>query len=562
MASRMLGLDVGTNAVRAVEVSLRRSGPVVERMGQVSLPIGAVQGGEVIDVGAVSAALKRLWREAGFTTKSVVVGVANQRVVARMTEVPALPEDELRSSLRYQVQDLIPIPVDDAQLDFQVIERLPGADGEQDRLRILLVAAHHEMLRSLLAALAGANLTANRIDLVPFALIRALHDPIAWLDDDRLIGGEEVIVAVGAGVTNVVVHDNGVPRFVRTLPTGGAEVTSAFASELGIDVDEAEGIKRGHVDGTATADLGRLGEISSAAIEPLVAEVVGSLDYHLGQGDDARLRHAVVTGGGARLEALTDRLADHLVVPVDRATPFRGASVGDVGMSSEVVAESGDLFTVAFGLALSGQSLAGEGRRITLLPSEVLARNAERRQSVLAGAGVAGVAAGLLALSLVRGAAVNAAVDDAEQAEQRVAALETQVGALREVETLQSDLATRGQMVAATLANDVAWPRLLQEIATLLPDDVWLESFSGSRDAGETPTEGGVGNFQVAAQGVDHTSTARWLIRIGGLPSVTGLWVPSSAKGNDEGLVSFSSDGALTPTAISERATRFVEVAR
>jgi type IV pilus assembly protein PilM len=172
MAGKVVGLDIGTHAVRAAEVSFGRGLPTLERFGQVALPFGAVSGGEVVDAAAVSSALRRLWKEAGLSSKKVVVGVANQRVVARTAELPAMPDAELRSALKYQVQELIPIPVDDAVLDHQVIERVTGDDG-RETLRLLVVAAHKDMLRSLLAALEGAGLAAKRIDYIPFALVRA-----------------------------------------------------------------------------------------------------------------------------------------------------------------------------------------------------------------------------------------------------------------------------------------------------------------------------------------------------------------------------------------------------
>src|SRR5207248_4633929 len=101
MASEVIGLDIGTHAVRAVELSLGRGRPVVRRMGQVTVPPGAVSAGEIIDASEVSAALKRLWKEVGFRSTSVIVGVANSRVVARMAELPDLPDAERRTSLRY-----------------------------------------------------------------------------------------------------------------------------------------------------------------------------------------------------------------------------------------------------------------------------------------------------------------------------------------------------------------------------------------------------------------------------------------------------------------------------
>ena len=127
---RAIGLDIGTNAVRAAEVSFGRGGPVLRRFGQVALPYGTVVAGEVVDVPAVSAALRRLWKEVGYSSRKVVVGVANSRVVARVSELPDMPDADIRSSLQYQVQDLIPIPLEEA---VRKLTGLPATNLELDR---------------------------------------------------------------------------------------------------------------------------------------------------------------------------------------------------------------------------------------------------------------------------------------------------------------------------------------------------------------------------------------------------------------------------------------------
>jgi type IV pilus assembly protein PilM len=549
MASQVIGLDVGTNAVRAVELSFGRGRPLVRRMGQVALPVGAVVAGEVVDPPTVAAALRRLWREAGFSSRSVVVGVANQRVVARMAEFPSLPDEELRSSLPYQVQDLIPIPVDDAQLDFHVVERFERAG--QEMVRVLLVAAHRDMVRSLLAALDGANLTASGIDLVPAALIRAVHDPGSWLSDESADGGQEVVVGVGAGVTNVVVHDNGVPQFVRTLPTGGLAVTEALASDFGVEQDVAEGIKRGGDGGLATAEAVRVDDVASLALTPLASEVAGSLDFHLAQIEGSQLRRAVLTGGGARLRSLRGLLEDQLGVPVVAADPFAQLQVGTTGLAPELVAASADIFTVAVGLALSGQP-DDAAPRISLLPREIAVQREARRQRVLVGAGVGAFALVLVGLAYLRGTEVDNANASADRAEDRVAALQSEVAALQHIETLEADIASRTATVTASLEGDVSWPVLLQEVSTLLPNDVWLTSFSGSR--------GAPGTVQFAAKGFDQTSAARWLLRIGELDALDDLWLSSSTResGGTRELVSFSSNANLSPAAQSDRLARYL----
>jgi type IV pilus assembly protein PilM len=543
MASNVIGLDIGTNAVRAVELTLGRGRPTVKRMGQVGLAPGAVVAGEVMDAAAVSAALRRLWREAGFASRSVVVGVANPRVVARTADLPDLPEHELRSSLPYQVEDLIPIPVDDAELDYQVVDRLTGEQG-QPLVRVLLVAAHRDMLRSLLAAIEGAGLTAARIDLIPFALVRALHGPG---DGD----GQEVIIGSGAGVTNVVVHEGGLPRFVRTLPSGGAAVTEALAVDLGIDTEDAEALKRGYDDPSYAPDQPHVERTARDSLLPLAHEVAGSLDYHLAQVGQGELRRVVVSGGAGRLGALRAVLQDQLGVSVVDGDPYSGLELGKVPLDAAVVAGSADLFAVAIGLALSAVPGRDGGQRISLLPASVTEKRAERRQLVTAGAGVAGLAALLVGLTALRGMEVHRVESDVRSADARAEVLSGRVAALGDVDALQADI-TRGSQTAATaLQGDVDWPELLRRVSAQLPGDVWLRSFTASRADGRLQLEG---------TGFGQASPAHLLQRLATVSGVTDPWVSSATLDDGTGTVQFSADGRLTPDASSTRATRFTEL--
>src|SRR3954454_23264265 len=122
MAERTLGLDVGITAVRVVEVVLDRPGktPFVSRVGEVPLPPGAVRDGEVADVGAVGAAIAELWRQTGLRPRDVRVGLTRSRVVVRVVDMPAMPDDEMAGAVRFSAADHIPIPLDEAVLDHAV----------------------------------------------------------------------------------------------------------------------------------------------------------------------------------------------------------------------------------------------------------------------------------------------------------------------------------------------------------------------------------------------------------------------------------------------------------
>src|SRR4029077_6265063 len=176
------------------------------------------------------------------------------------------------------------------------------------------------------------------------------------------------------------------------------------------------------------------------------------------------------------------------------------------------------VLTVPIGLALAGEVQKGL-RRISLLPGEVAVQREQRRQAVLVG----GVGAGLAAVLLVAWAAKASQVSDerrkASDAEQQGENLRQQEAKLKGATTLGTEVTQREAQVSGVLANDVAWTRLFHDVATVIPSDVWLTSFSGQKAAG-----GGTVTF--AARGFDHTSTARWLLRIGDLRSLSGLWVP------------------------------------
>lgn len=553
MASRTVGLDVGTHAVRAAEVSTSRGAVTLERFGQVAVPPGSVVAGEVVDPAAVGAAIRRLWKEAGFTTRQVVVGVGNQRVVVRQADLPDMPVDDLRSAIAFQAQELIPIPVEDAILDFQVLQQYTAADG-QPLVRVLLAAAQRDMVRSLLAAVTAAGLDAVKVDVVPFALLRSLASVTFSVDPTAYTAGTaEALVCIGAGTTNIVVHEGGVPQFVRILTLGGNDLTAAVADELGVGVDVAEDLKR-RANPIGLGDDERAARIVAGQLAPFLDEVRGSLDYFLAQGGDvAGLRGVVLTGAGARIPGLAERLAGLLTVPVAVGDPLAAVTVGRTGLTDDQLHAARDVLAVPVGLALAAQG--GEGR-ISLLPADVAASRAQHRQTVGAGASLAVLAVLLLGLWFVRGTQVGAASEDAGLEETTTRQLQATLADLDGVSDVESQIDQRQAVVGRVLDGEVAWGRLLQEIATVLPGDVWLTSFQGAGGVDGAPA-----TLNVSAKGTDQASGARWLLRVGELQSVADLWLPSSTREEHDGVgavVTFQSTATLSPSAASDRLAAYL----
>jgi type IV pilus assembly protein PilM len=378
VAKGRIGLDIGSTAVRAVELA-GGDPPTVIKAAQVPLGAGAVENGEVKEPELVSAALRELWERGGFKGRRVYMGVGNQRVIVREIALPYLPEKELRASLGFQVQEFIPMPVDDAVLDYDPIGEFEQDDRKM--LRMLLVAAQRQMVDTAVAAATGAKLEPVGLDLVPFALVRSVGTTGVGMDlEDE---GDEAVIDVGAHVTNIVVHARETVRFVRILPSGGRDVTIAIARGIGVDDDVAERLKRGEdVDleepiegiggeipglsegegsgegGTGpreAPDVGRVREIAMQRAASFVDEIRSSLEFYTAQAQGARIARVLVTGGGSKLEGFLELLRQRIPVQVETGRVFQHAR-SQLSLSDEALAEAEPVLAVAVGLAIPGRN--------------------------------------------------------------------------------------------------------------------------------------------------------------------------------------------------------------
>lgn len=329
-----VGLDIGSTAIRAAEVQLGRSGPVVTNVGWVPLPAGAVSGGVVHDEDAVTAALRQLWASARIRTKRVVLGVTNRQLVVREMSVANVPVKELRKTLPFQVRPILPLQVEQSLLDFYPLEN----PGTNKTVRGLLIAAPKEAVLTAIRATERAGLYVGRVDLASFALLRAAS---------RLDTKVEALVDIGAQTTNVVVHADGGPLIVRTIPTGGAEITETIAKRLSLPLPEAEAVKC-RVGLRAVAGQEHAAVVR--AVRPLFNEIRSSFAY-LTTGDQQILVSRLsVCGGSAMMPGLPDALSADLGVDVVMADPtsrVRGPKRG-----TDVLDQVRGSAAVCIGLAL------------------------------------------------------------------------------------------------------------------------------------------------------------------------------------------------------------------
>lgn len=345
----LIGLDIGTSAVRAAQVATGRGGQSLAAFGQVALPTGAVVDGEIRDQGAVTEAIAQLLKRTKIPKGRAVLGVANQRVVVRQVDLPFLEEKEFRSSLRFQAAEHIPMPVEAAELDYQLLGEYTNSEQER-MMRVLLVAAATDMVEQFVGTVAAAGLEPAGVDLTPFAVARAVS-PAARGESGS--AGAEAVVDVGAGITSIYVHHGGEPRFVRILLIGGDDVTNALANELGVSFEDAEAMKLDLGRGVGAPEAQR---ILQSRVAAHVEEIRGSLDYYVSQEDSDPVSSIVMTGGGSLTPGLVASVEQTTRTQVRRAAPLAQMNVNKSGLTDEQVAQVDPVAAAAIGLGMGGGS--------------------------------------------------------------------------------------------------------------------------------------------------------------------------------------------------------------
>lgn len=311
-ATTLVGLDIGSTSIRAVEATTSRDRPSVSNFGQVSLPEGAVVAGVVKDDRAVTSALRSLWSSQAFATRNVILGITHQQVIVREVDIANLPAKELRQALPFLVRDQLPLPVDQALLDFYPLED----PGKAETVHGLIIAAPKEVVIDSVHAVENAGLHVHQVDLACFAALRA---------SAHLAGDTEALLDLGANGTNIIVHTDGTPKIVRSVPRGGAELTKMMASRLGISTSDAEALKC-RVGLNEEGD-GESAEVVAEALRPLITEIRSSFNYFTQSHPQARVNRLALVGGAALLPGLAQELTRQLGVPAFLSDPLQ--RVGD-----------------------------------------------------------------------------------------------------------------------------------------------------------------------------------------------------------------------------------------
>jgi type IV pilus assembly protein PilM len=312
-AKNVVGLDIQPGYVAAVQT---RNGVAVERAATAPLAPGVVRDGEIVDVETLADVLNKMFAEHKLA-KRVRLGVANQRIVMRTLDLPPMTgQKEIASAVRFQAQDHIPMPLEQAVLEYQSLGTVETAEGP--RTRVVVVAARRDMIDRQLEAIKRAGLRPHGIDLSAFAMIRALHQP----------GATEttLYVAVG-GLTNLAVAIGRTCVFTRVVAHGTESMAGELAERRGLTLEHAHAWLRHvgmakpleEIDGD-TDIVVEAREVLEEGTRRIADEVRNSIDFHMMQVGSTGVERAVLTGPAVAIPGLAESLSELARLPLEVGT--------------------------------------------------------------------------------------------------------------------------------------------------------------------------------------------------------------------------------------------------
>ena len=342
-AKAIVGIDLGSQAVKAVEVTLDGNEPVITGFAHAEIEPGGMR----------SDALARALQEGNFKSKQVVTSVSGQSVVVRYITMVRMSEVELKQAIQYESDKYLPFDADEVVLDCQALNRVPTLNGDsagdaEDQMSVVLAACKTASVEEQLQEVQKHGLSPVAVDVNVFALANAFE--VSGMGEMVAMDGENettafALVDIGASCTTINVVAGGETCFSREIGIGGSDMTQACSRRLGLENVEAEDVKR--------EPEGREAEISRAigpVLEDLVSEISLSIDY-VENREGLHVEEVLLSGGGVQ--------APGVVAFIEQATgrtartwnPLEGLRVDANKVDIEELESHASSLAVAIGLA-------------------------------------------------------------------------------------------------------------------------------------------------------------------------------------------------------------------
>ncbi len=336
-------MDIGSNAVKAVELKVGRSGFELLHLGHVSLQSDTIVDGHIIDLNHVSDMINRIWTEQGIKTAQVATAISGHAVIVKKILLPQMGNEELDEQIQWEAEQYIPFDINDVNLYHEVV----GVDPQAGQMEVMLVACKRDKIAQFTQVIAQAGKQPVIVDVDAFALQNAYELNYSPPPDLTV-----ALLDIGASVMtlNIVRGTNSI--FTRDVSAGGNQYTDLLQKEMNLTFESAESLKRGTPteDGVTPEDA--LPSIQ-AVTDMLALEVQRTLDFFraTASSDSTQIDRMLLSGGSSKIAGLTDTLAERFGIPVERFDAFRNIGFDHKKIDEGYLRDLAPNMAIAVGLA-------------------------------------------------------------------------------------------------------------------------------------------------------------------------------------------------------------------
>jgi len=340
----LVGLDIGSSAVKAVELKPAGKGYRIAAFGAEPVPPEAIVDGAIVDAGAVASSIRRvLDGNKAFRGTDVCASLSGSAVIVKKITLPVMTKAELGESIQWEAEQYIPFDIQDVNLDYRVLD--DGTSGEaRGKMDVLLVAAKKERIGDYANVISMAGRTPVIVDVDAFALQNA-YEVNYGIEPDGVV----VLLNAGASAITINILQGDQSVFTRDISMGGNAYTEAVQKELDLPFDVAEQLKKGVAVDGATFEEAQ--PVLRAVTENVLIEIQKTFDFFRATATSDRIDRIMLSGGASRVDGFKEMLQERFQAPVEELDPFRavGWDPHKMGEDSQGHAAAA---AVAVGLAL------------------------------------------------------------------------------------------------------------------------------------------------------------------------------------------------------------------
>jgi type IV pilus assembly protein PilM len=341
----LVGLDIGSSAVKAVELTRSKKGYEVTGFAFEALGPDAVVDGAIMDAPAVSETIKRTFASGKFKLKTVAAGVSGHSVIVKRVVVPAMTEADVEVSIQMDAEQYIPFEIAEVNLDYQIVG--PGSTYGDDEpgYEVVLVAAKKDKIQNHTNVISLAGRVPEVVDIDAFALQNTFE--ANYPDDPHVT---TALLNIGASLMNINITKGGMPLFIRDVSVGGNQYTDILQKELQLNFQEAEDLKLGKTGGS---EVEMVQPLLESITDMLIMEVQKTFDFFRETYPSESITQVLISGGTSHMPGLAAKIQETFGYPTEVLNPFRSITVSPK-VNAERITTLGPALAVAVGLALRG----------------------------------------------------------------------------------------------------------------------------------------------------------------------------------------------------------------